>query len=459
MRFASDFEAFLRDTVNLNQTRIDRLQSRVNAIENFLSTSEFQDMFIDLIPAGSWAHRTIIKPVATNDTFDADVLLLLDEQTGWDAKDYLSSLHEAFRASETYRSMVGREPKTRCVRVNYADEFHIDVVPYMERHGSNYITNCLEPPETGSFELSNPEAFTEWVDERQRITNGNFIKVVRLMKYLRDYKNTFSCKSIILKTLLGQGISDIEVIVDPACYSDLPTALKTIVRKLADALPTTMPAVMDPGGTGDNFTDRYRDDWNYGNFRQCMIRYADKIDAAHGETDREKSIALWREIFGDGFKAGTSLVKASGASLSASQPWTGEDFIDQHPFAFPVQRSIAYRVKIEGRVTGLRTGQVYRRNGFRQFTLSKQGNRVPKNRSIRLKASTNVPAPYEMYWKVRNGGQEAAAAGELRGEIRKDEGQGVRVESTSYAGYHYVEVYVVKDGRVVASDRQSVIVT
>jgi hypothetical protein len=459
VRFANDFETFLREKVNLNQTRIDNLQSRVNAIESFLSTSALQDAFIDLIPAGSWAHRTIIKPVATNDTFDADVLLLLQEQAGWDARDYLTSLHAAFKASGTYASMVGREPKTRCVRVNYADEFHIDVVPYMERHGSNYITNRLEPPETGRFELSNPEAFTQWVDDRQRITNGYFIKVVRLMKYLRDYKNTFSCKSIILKTLLGQGISDVEVIVDPACYGDLPTALKTIVRKLADSLPATMPAVMDPGGTGDNFTDRYRDDWNYENFRQCMIRYADKIDAAHEEADREKSIALWREIFGDEFKPGITLTKAAEATLSASAPWSGEKFIDQQPFAFPVQRSAAYKVKLEGRVTGLKVGQTYRRNGFRQFTLAKNGNRVPKNRSIRFTASTNVPAPYEMYWKVRNGGSEAAAAGELRGEIRKDEGQGVRVESTSYAGYHYVEVYVVKDGRVVAADRQGVIVT
>jgi hypothetical protein len=328
----------------------------------------------------------------------------------------------------------------------------------MERHGSNYITNRLEPSETGRFELSNPEAFTQWVDDRQRITNGYFIKVVRLMKYLRDYKNTFSCKSIILKTLLGQWINDVEVIVDPNCYSDLPTALRSIVRKLADSLPPTMPAVMDPGGTGDNFTDRYLDDWNYENFRQCMVRYADKIDAAHGETDREKSLALWREIFGDKFKPGTTLTKSAEVSLSASVPASGEKFIDQQPFAFPIQRSATYKVRVEGRVTGLRAGQIYRRNGFRQFTLSRNGNRVPKNRSIRFTASTNVPAPYEMYWKVRNGGQEAAAAGQLRGEIRKDEGQGVRVESTSYAGYHYVEVYVVKDGRVVATDRQGVIV-
>jgi hypothetical protein len=47
----------------------------------------------------------------------------------------------------------------------------------------------------------------------------------------------------------------------------------------------------------------------------------------------------------------------------------------------------------------------------------------------------------------------------LRGEINKDQGEGARVESTSCAAYHYVEVYVVKGGQVVATDRQGVVVT
>lgn len=37
MKFVDDFESFLRTEVNLNQTRLDRLQNSVNAIENFLA--------------------------------------------------------------------------------------------------------------------------------------------------------------------------------------------------------------------------------------------------------------------------------------------------------------------------------------------------------------------------------------------------------------------------------------
>lgn len=459
MKFVDDFESFLRTEVNLNQNRLDTLQERVTAIESFLEAEvTFESMLLDLIPAGSWAHRTIIKPVAENDTFDADVLLHVDEQEGWQPKDYVEKLYQAFRGSSTYTSLAHRH--TRCVRINYAGEFHIDVVPYLEQGGLHYITNRVEPEETGQFEESNPEAFTVWIDEKQRVTNGSFIKVVRLLKYLRDFKNTFTCKSIILLTLLGDQVNEIEASLNPSLYADVPSTLNTLLRKLADSLPESMPDILDPAGTGDNFSDRYKDEWNYANFRTQIQRYANKVQAAYEETDHVTSIAKWQEVFGSEFNPDLLTNVASLAPLSAGVPWGDEMFIDQPPFNFPVRLDSHYRVRLSSRVTGLKVGKTTRRRGFRQFDLITQGNRAPKNRNLVFKLQTNAPVPYELYWKVRNGGEEARDAGALRGEISKDEGNRKRKEeSTSYRGTHYVECYVVKDGVVVAKDRHPVIVT
>jgi hypothetical protein len=158
------------------------------------------------------------------------------------------------------------------------------------------------------------------MDERARATNDNFIKVVRLVKYLRDYKDTFTCVSIILTTLLGQEVDPIEAQMNPDLYKDVPTTLKTLVRKLADSLPDTMPAVLDPGGTGDNFTDRYKDKWNYENFVHMINSYADRIDAAYNENDdADKSIALWRDVFGDDFKPTTKASSSLGALFKGAR--------------------------------------------------------------------------------------------------------------------------------------------
>jgi hypothetical protein len=105
-------------------------------------------------------------------------LLFVEEQQGWKPCDYVDQLWTAFRTSGAHKERVHR--MTRCVRGKYAGDFHVDVVPYLERGGSHYITNKHDPPGVGCFELSDPEAFTAWINERQRLTNGSFIKVVRL---------------------------------------------------------------------------------------------------------------------------------------------------------------------------------------------------------------------------------------------------------------------------------------
>jgi hypothetical protein len=159
MKFAEAFESFVRTEVDLNRTRLDRLQSSVDAIENFLAQqATFAPLVLGMIPAGSWAHQTVIKPVGELDEFDADVLLYVTLNAEWQPKDYIEQLYAAFRGSDIYREKAQR--KTRCVRIDYAGDFHVDIVPYLERVGGHYITNRLEPANVGCFEASDPEAFS-----------------------------------------------------------------------------------------------------------------------------------------------------------------------------------------------------------------------------------------------------------------------------------------------------------
>lgn len=65
-----------------------------------------------------------------------------------------------------------------------------------------------------------------------------------------------------------------------------------------------------------------------------------------------------------------------------------------------------------------------------------------------------MPGPYEVYWKVRNTGREAEAAGVFRGEIRK-RGPDI-TETTAYAGLHWVECYVVRGNCCLACARHRV---
>lgn len=443
MKLVSYFKHFLENTVNLNQSRIDQLEERLQAIEKFISEHpDLGQLTIELIPQGSYAHKTIIKPVNGHE-FDADVLLYVHEQPDWEPKDYIANLYAAFCGSATYKEMVRR--RTRCVVIDYANEFHIDIVPYLERSGAHYITNRHK----NRFELTNPEGFNEWLDARNRDASNHLVEVIRLVKYLRDSKGTFSIKSVILTTLLGGHVNQAHLLGDLNYYADMPTTLLRVITSLDAYLQANpvMPTIADPSGTGENFSDRWDQD-GYSNFRDKIHYYAAKIDAACHESDKATCIKLWQDVFGEDFaEPPATQTKPKLASLDYIPPT--EQFLDRD---FNITTTpTRHNVRIVGRIA--------KKAGFRHGLLSSRGNKVGKGRELRFSiAHCDVPEPYDVYWKVRNSGEEANQVDQLRGEITKDTGNRTRTESTKYHGSHYVECYVVKDGTCVASDRQLVYV-
>lgn len=445
MKLTNYFKSFLENEVNLNPSRIALLDDRTETITNVLSESEeFKDNFIDVIPQGSYAHKTIIKPVRSTDEFDADILLFLQEFPDWNASDYVEKVYTLFRNNSLYRDKVSR--RTRCVTINYANDFHIDVVPFLERHGEKYVTNRHE----NNYELTDPEKYTEWLDERNRITKHHFVKVIRLLKYLRDYKRTFSIKSIILNTLLGDQVNDAAILENENCYNDVPTTLYTVMKKLKDYVENNyyLPTIADPGETGENFSDRW-DQAGWTTFRTKMIYYSDKITEAYEEIDLQKSVAKWQEIFGEDFRkpesTSNSQKETEGRSLMVF------DNTEQHITAlgFPLRINPIYKVRLIGRVV--------KKTGFREYNLGTQGNKVGRGRSIFFSIkNANIPQPYDIYWKTLNRGEHAMKMNSIRGQI--DQGSSNHTEVTSFKGNHYVECYIIKDGICVARDRQSVVI-
>lgn len=447
MKLIKHFDAFLVNKVNLSDGRLKQLDDRTDAIERFLLSGEdeFAQNFIDVLPQGSYAHRTIINPVRSNDEFDADLLLYMNEVDGWEAEDYVQGLYTVFRGSATYRDMVSR--RNRCVTIDYANEFHIDVVPYMERHGEHYITNR----DDNLFELTNPEGYNAWLDERNRLANGRLVKVIRLIKYLRDFKDTFDCKSVILSILLGNAVNDASAWGDDSFYPDVPTALRSIISDLDDYLQdnVTMPSIDDPSVPGANFNHRWDQD-KYTNFRKMIHLYRGWIDDAYLEEDPEESKVKWRRLFGDKFGTyDTSAKKALVAHIGRQGVANTEETLIGR-WGIPTLLNPAYRARL--------TARVAKRNGFREYELRKYGNVAPKNSTIKFKLAHNVPGTVEVYWKVRNTGEEAILANKIRGEVVLDRGSHSRSEPTAYRGHHYVEVYVVKDGVCVAMDHHDVII-
>jgi len=148
-------------------------------------------------------------------------------------------------------------------------------------------------------------------------------------------------------------------------------------------------------------------------------------------------------------------VRATKAVTKATEAHVGriqdtEQFLERD-LGIPVKLNRAYEVAI--------SAQVLAKPGFRAYDLRGHGGAVMKNRTLRFRVGRcTVPAPYRVYWKIRNTGEEAIRAKDIRGRIEADQGNYMRDENTKYRGKHYVECYVVKNGVCAAMAHQVVVI-
>jgi hypothetical protein len=303
MRHTTTFDNFLKNTVNLSQFRLDTLEGRAESIYAALKADpDLGPRIVKMIPQGSGPQRTIISP-QNGKPFDADFLLQIEEEPDWayDLKKYATAVYNALHGHPTYGKMPhGR--KCRCVYVEYAENaMHVDIVPFVVRaDGSQNIINR----DDNRWERTDPAGFTEWMRDRDKTANGHLRKVIRLLKFLRDHKNSFTgTKSILITTLLGERVSQWKKFTTPGYYSDLPTSLLHLVSDLDEWLQArpSKPSISDPSGSGVTFDHRWSQETYY-YFRDRIHVHAAEIADAYHETDEARSVAKWQALFGDKFQ-------------------------------------------------------------------------------------------------------------------------------------------------------------
>ena len=179
---------------------------------------------------------------------------------------------------------------------------HVDIVPHLNlADGREVIVNR----DDNQWEKTNPQGFTDWMKNKDSIANGNLRKAIRLMKYLRDHKNSFTgTRSILLTTLLGEQVTELRAVSTPGYYSNVPTTLLHVIKDLDAWLQArpTKPSIPDPSNPEINFDHRW-DQSTYSYFRDRIHAHAAEIEEAYEEPDKDRSVQLWQAIFGYGFKA------------------------------------------------------------------------------------------------------------------------------------------------------------
>jgi hypothetical protein len=115
----------------------------------------------DLYPQGSVALGTTVKPLR-GEEYDVDLVcqLAIDRRSvAWPVV-LLDLIERRMRENEGFRGRLER--KKRCLRVNYAHDFHLDILPACPDLESGGTCLVIPDREDKGWQATNPRGYAEW---------------------------------------------------------------------------------------------------------------------------------------------------------------------------------------------------------------------------------------------------------------------------------------------------------
>ena len=209
----------------------------------------FRNIKLEVYPHGSFRLKTTVKPLLKNE-YDLDFVVEIPRNLKMTPMELYNHVYRILSSDGVHNGMV--EKKTRCIRVNYANDFHMDIMPGQVY---NSVTREIIVPDCDLkywYHHSNPIGYANWFEEQAKtqiinemrqfmslqertepIADQEMVKrleplrrAVQLIKRYRDIycdrTKAEPVRSIVLCTLMGHisssYSSDLDIIRDFCSY-------------------------------------------------------------------------------------------------------------------------------------------------------------------------------------------------------------------------------------------------
>jgi hypothetical protein len=405
----------------------------------------------------------MVRPLRHGGEFDIDLVCRLNiAKERITQADLKRSIGSRLRASTEFSKIL--DEQRRCWTLSYPEEFHLDVLPAIPDREGAENSILLTDKELRLWQHSNPIGYADWFFGRMRVVfdEGRELlaksagvsvedvphwrvrtplqRGVQLLKRHRDtyfeYDDERRPVSIIITTLAARAYGQ---------ERDIESAITRLVSGIPRFIENRNGKwwVANPANPEENFADKWNEKPDR---RAAFLVWLRKVEQDIGAIRVAKSASAARELLVETFGMRRQV---SGTMLKgALVPALREEHVPALADSSHAERSRwreqpTYKCRVRA--------AVYKAKGRARSLWSLTDRPVPKEYALRFEADTNVPPPYEIQWQVVNTGREAALAQGLRGDFYpSDGGLGVRWETTRYAGTHWVEAFVVKNGVCVA---------
>ena len=426
MSIADAFKTFL-DNIKVQNAgtislRYEEITSAIN--KKFRDT---ESRHANSLQVGSYGRWTAIKGIS-----DLDMIYIIPAGK-WD--DYKSGGQYRL-LKDTADAIATRYPSTTVkvdrlvVRVLYKD-FHIEVQPCFEL--SNGAFHYPDSYNGGSWKVTKPREEIAAMAAFEVQKNKN---LRRLCKMARAWKNKHGVAmgGLLIDTLAYNFLNQTTE-YDGKSYLYYDWMSRDFFKYLADQPKQEFYAAL---GSGQRV--RVKKDFR----KKAQRAYELCLSAIEAEKEDYRN-DRWRRVYVRNFPP-RPVALSEEVSVVKSEGFTArntEQFVDDH---YPVD--VRYDIELDCEVTQ----DGFRPSFLRALIASRATLQASKNLRFFVK-QTDVPPPYDLYWKVLNRGRLAVKRDMVRGQIFQDSGHQECVEKTDFKGDHVVECYAVKDGVVVATDR------
>ena len=274
--FIDDVLKRIAHAIQLDDTRRERALRSYGALTDLLEQSIGEEK-LETYAQGSFRIGTTVRPL-TAEEYDLDfVVEFVERKSNYSVLQTLEQVYSALASSKVYENKL--ELKSRCVRVTYENEFHVDVLPAIPDASRARPALLVPDRDQQSWTPSSPKGYAEWFESiakepmiREMLEKALVAEpippdpdlpykaplkiAVQLLKRRRDVMlsdSDWKPSSILLTTLLGREYSD-----NLSPFKSLQKAMSGLVSQLS-FLDASAFRVTNPTNEQEDFTDKWDD--------------------------------------------------------------------------------------------------------------------------------------------------------------------------------------------------------
>ena len=362
-------------SIEPTETQYDDANERYKTIGEFLAedNSPLARFRPVIYPQGSMRIRAAIRPIHGKE-FDVDLVCEFKEMPSADPKLVKKLVWDRFQQSDRYRSMAVE--KNRCVQLQYAGDFHMDIMPCVpgqpgwEKVGAVWVPD----KKMNDWKPSNPTGYAAFVEtsasrlpqQRLRVLNASkgevrakaadvqplppdqsftkpaLIRIIQVLKRHRDehFRNDHDSApiSVIITTLATHSYSDV---VGKMTFDSVYDLLLEVVAGMPKFIlvnkETAAYTIPNPTHQKENFAEKWNSDpklakaffdWHrktVADMKALADQEAEGLDAfgtklknAFGEHPANEAVRAFSASIRDSTKAGKTGITSSGLVVTAA---------------------------------------------------------------------------------------------------------------------------------------------